>query len=161
MVRRPEGRRSRQSKAALWPGKGSRTAHLERLSRFANFRLPSSLPAAPEPVGMQTRSHLVLSFRILPPANRGGGRAPITDSVASGRSAELGGGSGVASLLGRRQNFENGASGGDRPLSKFSTFRLGAVEAGGNLAPVAKVVLPLRCRVAGRRPQGPTPRAKL
>jgi hypothetical protein len=80
--------------------------------------------------------------------------APITDSVASGRSAELGGGSGVASLRGRRQNFENGASGGDRPLSKFSTFCLGAVEAGGNPAAVAKVVLPLRGRVAGRRPGG-------
>ena len=89
----------------------------------------------------------------------GGGDAPIADSVPSGWSAELRGGSGVAAPIGRRQTFEIVPQVVTAPFFKFSTFRLGAVGAA-TLLP-SRRLLPLRCRVAGRRPQGPTPRAKL
>ena len=133
---------------------------LGRTFALHNFRLPPSSPGGPGTKRKSQKcSHLVLSFRIPTPANRGGGDAPIADSVPSGWSAELRGGSGVAAPIGLRRNFEIVPQVVTAPFFKFSTFRLGAVGAA-TLLP-SRRLLPLRCRLAGRRSPGPTPSATI
>ena len=157
--REAAGGRSDHSTAALRPGKAAGLPTWKDF-RVSKFQTPPSSPGGPGTKRKSQKcSHLVLSFQISTPANRGGGDAAIADSAPSGWSAELRGGSGVAAPIGRRQTFEIVAPAGDRTLFKFSTFRLGAVGAA-NLLP-SRRLLPLRCRMAGRRPQGPMPRAKL
>ena len=153
--REAAGGRSDHSTAALRPGKAAGLPPWKD-SRVSKFQTPPSSPGGPGTKRKSQKcSHLVLSFQSSTPANRGGGEAAIADSVPPGWSAELRGGSGVAAPSGRRQTFEIVPQVVTAPFFKFSPFRLGAVGAA-TLFP-SRRLLPLRCRVAGRRSPGPTP----
>ena len=143
MVRRPGSCRSRDSKAALWPGKGCRTAHMERRSRFSNFRFPFSLPVAPEPNVRQTRSHLVLSLRILPRPI--GGAAALPTRIPSRPEGVLNLAV-AASLNSRVQNFENGPLMVTTPLSSFPRFACRPLGLGPGSSREGCVAIAMPCR---------------
>ena len=160
-MRKPGGRRRPErpfySRPTAW--EGGRTSHLERLLRFTISDSPPPPPAAPEKTEIAEMQPSCAKFSNPDSGQSGGGDAPIADYVPSGWSAELRGGSGVAAPIGRRQTFEIVPQVVTAPFFKFSTFRLGAVGAA-TLLP-SRRLLPLRCRVAGRRSPGPTPRATI
>ena len=137
--REAAGGRSDHSTAALRPGKAAGLPTWKD-SRVSKFQTPPSSPGGPGTKRKSQKcSHLVLSFQISTPANRGGGEAAIADSVPSGWSAELRGGSGFAAPIGRRQTFEIVAPGCDRTPFQVFNVSLGG-RGGGDPAPFAKVV---------------------
>ena len=154
-MRRPGGRRNDHSKAVLWPGKAAGLPTWKDF-RVSQFQTPPLLPRRP-----RNKTEIAITqpscakFSNPDSGHSGGGDAPIADSAPSGWSAELRGGSGVAAPLGRRQTFEIVPQVVTAPFFKFSTCRFGAVGAA-TLLP-SRRLLPLRCRVAGRRSPGPTP----
>ena len=138
--REAAGGRSDHSTAALRPGKAAGLPTWKDF-RVSKFQTPPSSPGGPGTKRKSQKcSHLVLSFQISTPANRGGGEAAIADSVPPGWSAELRGGSWVAAPKGRRQTFEILPQVVTAPHS-FQVFHLSlGVRGGGDPAPFAKVV---------------------